>query len=64
MSMIVCALITKTGSAQKVKEQVSTLLPNLDENKLDAVLSVEQNESVIPIVVDGQTKRNDERAVD
>ena len=64
VSMIVCALITKNGSKEKVKEQVSTLLPNLDESKLDAVLSVEQTESVLPLVADEQTKLNGERAVE
>ena len=43
VSMIVCTLISKKGGKEKVKEEISQLLPQLDEQKLNAVLGESEN---------------------
>lgn len=63
VSMVVCTLFTKTGKKEKVKEEISLFLPDLDEQKLNAVLG-EEEMSEVPIEVASAKPNPSERPTD
>lgn len=64
VSMIVCTLISKSGSAQKTKDNISEMLPQLSEEKLTDILGEDKGFKDVPIEIVNQNSSGGDRPSD